>query len=311
MPVDPAFLPVINAPRPAPDPNADPVATVRAGMGALFTHPNPPAVSVTNTSCLGPGGDIPLRIFHPGGRGASRPVVVFFHGGGFLAGNLDTHDGTCRELAVASNAIVVSVDYRLAPEAVFPAAVEDCYAALLWVSAHARTFGGDPYKLALAGDSAGGNLTATVALMNRDRGGPRLAMQVLIYPVIDPALDTESSRSNGEGFMLTWPSMMWMWSTYLGGTADSDSPYAMPTRAGSLAGLPPAVVITAEYDPLRDEGELYGALLQRAGVRALVRRYDGMLHGFFSMHVLTPVARQAARFVGEELGKAFRSTSRG
>ena len=306
MPVDPAFQPILNAPRPAPDPAADPVATLRAGMGALFTHPNPPSVAVTDTSCAGPAGELPLRIFDPGGVGA-RPVVVYFHGGGFLAGDLDSHDGTCRELAVASKAIVVSVDYRLAPEAIFPAAIEDCYAALLWISAQASTFGGDPGQLAVAGDSAGGNLAATVALMNRDRGGPRLAMQLLVYPVIDPSLNTESSRTNGDGYMLTWPSMLWMWSTYLGGTTDSDSAYAMPTRAASLAGLPPAVVITAEFDPLRDEGELYGALLQQAGVRALVRRYDGMLHGFFSMHVLTPVAREAARFAGEELGKAFRA----
>jgi acetyl esterase len=230
---------------------------------------------------------------------------LLFHGGGFIAGSPDSHDGGARELCALAPAIVVSVDYRLAPENKFPAAAEDCHAALLWAAAHATELGGDSTRLAITGDSAGGNLAAAVALMNRDRGGPALALQVLVYPVIDPACATPSATANGEGYLLTTASMKWMWSLYVNGADDYANPYAAPIAASSLAGLPPALVITAEFDPLRDEGEAYGRALEAAGVPTTISRYDGMIHGFASCFDITPRAREAAGEVARALQAAW------
>lgn len=238
------------------------------------------------------GPPIPVRVYWPQTGSNGLPVVVYFHGGGWVLGGLDSHDPLCRSLANEVGAVVVSVDYRLAPEHRFPAAAEDAYAATAWVHAHATELGAAPSRLAVAGDSSGGNLAAVVALMARDRGGPPLRFQLLVYPVVDYARNTPSYRANAEGYFLTATHMRWYWDQYLG-TADGAGPYASPLRAHDLRGLPPAYVVTAEFDPLRDEGEAYAQRLREAGVPVSVRRYDGMFHGFFSLAGLLPAAREA------------------
>jgi acetyl esterase len=228
-------------------------------------------------------------VYTPAGEGP-LPVVVYFHGGGWVIGDLEVVDQPCRQLASAAGAIVVSVDYRLAPEHRYPAAFDDSYAATVWVGAHAAEIGGDPARLAVAGDSAGGNLAAAVALAARDRGGPELAAQLLIYPVTDFNFGTASYQDNREGYLLTKGSMQWFWAHYLGAQDLDKDPYACPLRADSLVGLPPAYVATSEYDPLRDEGEAYARRLEEAGVAVTAKRFDGMLHGFFWMLAAVPSA---------------------
>ncbi|MBN1532007.1 MAG: alpha/beta hydrolase, partial [Spirochaetes bacterium] len=213
-----------------------------------------------------PGGTIPVRIYLPR-RGTPLPVVVYYHGGGWFMGNIDTHDGICRLLAQRSEAAVVSVGYRLAPEYTFPAAAEDAYAGLLWAQAHAATFGGDGSRMAVMGDSAGGNLAAAVALMARDRKGPTLSYQVLVYPVTDAAsTDTGSYRAFASGYYLTKKYMEKFIALYLPDPKDRRDPRVSPLMAEDLSGLPPATVFTAEFDILRDEGEAYAGRLEAAGV---------------------------------------------
>jgi acetyl esterase len=248
---------------------------------ALLGEPEPVA-HVENRTIPGPAGELPIRIYTPAGSGPF-PVLVFFHGGGWVICDLDTHDPTCRSLANEVGCIVVSVDYRLAPEHKFPAAPEDCYAATQWVAKHAAEFNGDPSRLAIGGDSAGGNLTAVVAQMARDRDGPRLAFQLMIYPATDFNARTESKESNAQGYFLTTDDMVWFMNHYLRSEDDRHNPLASPMLAANLRGLPPALVITAEYDPLRDEGEQYGQRLKEAGVPVTITRYPGMIHGFFGM----------------------------
>lgn len=228
------------------------------------------------------------RVYTPEGGDGPFPGVVYFHGGGWVIGDLETHDHLCRAMAKGSGAVVVSVDYRLAPEVRFPAAAEDCYAATRWVAAHGAELRIDPARLAVAGDSAGGNLAAVVAQMARDRGEPRLVFQLLLCPVTDYGFDTASYRENADGYLLTKNAMAWFWHHYLSDPAvEGRDPRASPMRAESLAGLPPAHVVTAEYDPLRDDGEAYAARLREAGVPVTHQRYDGQIHNFFAMgHVL-------------------------
>ena len=236
------------------------------------------------------GTELPIRIYWPSTSDEPLPVVVFFHGGGWVIGGIDSHDGQVREMVNRTSMVYVSVDYRLAPEARFPAAAEDCYAATQWVAANAAEIGADATRLGVAGDSAGGNLAAVVALMARDRGGPAIAHQLLIYPCCDMDSNAWPSQTeNGTGYFLTKESMDWFYDQYAD-VADRDNPYASPIKADDLSGLPPACVITAEYDPLRDEGEAYGARLQEAGVDCEVHRYDGMFHGFFGMTMAIPGA---------------------
>jgi acetyl esterase len=274
--------------------------------GALFgTMDEPPAVAAVEDRVIpGPAADLPVRIYTPEGDGP-RPVVAYFHGGGFVFCSIDTHDGTCRRLANATGAVVVSVEYRLAPEHCFPAATDDCYAATVWVHEHTSELGGDPHQLVVAGDSAGGNLAADVAHMARDRGGPPIAFQALIYPVIDAACDTPSYTENAEGYFLEKQAMRWFWDQYLGVDCDGTDPLASPIKARDLSGLPPAIVITAEYDPLRDEGEAYAEALRAAGARVTMRRYDGMIHGFVSMPMLFPEADDALALVVDSLDAAL------
>jgi acetyl esterase len=229
-----------------------------------------------------PAGEVPVRIHRPRGAPAGQPLggVVYLHGGGWLAGDLDTHDRLCRSLANRSGATVIAVDYRLAPEHPFPAGLEDGAAALAWTRAHAAEIGLDPNRLAVAGDSAGGNLAAVIARRDRDAGGaPPLRLQLLVSPITDGAMDTPSYTENGEGHYLTRADMRWYWGHYLAG-ADPLQPDASPLRATDLRGLPPAWVLTAEYDPLRDEGEAYAERLRAAGVPVACQRRAGMVHGF-------------------------------
>ena len=260
---------------------------------------------VDNRTVPGPRGEIPVRVYTPEGH-APFPVLVYFHGGGWVIGSLETHDGLCRHLANAAGAVVVSVDYRLAPEHPFPASGEDAYAATRWVAANAAVIGGDAKRIAVGGDSAGGNLAAVVSLMARDRGGPPLVFQLLVYPVTDvPSAKTASYRENAEGYFLTAKMMHWFWDHYCGKNPDLSDPYLCPLRAKDLKRLPPALVVTAEFDPLRDEGEAYAARLREAGSQAHVKRYAGMIHGFFGMGPLLTKAREATKDAAEALRAAF------
>ncbi len=282
-----------------------PVAEARQSMTAMAAmqgEPEPIAAA-ENRKIPGPAGEIPVRIYTPAGA-APLPGLVYYHGGGWVLGDLETHDGVCRSLANAAGCVVVSVDYRLAPENKFPAAAEDCYAAARWVAENAASIGVDPRRIAVGGDSAGGNLTAVVALMARDRGTPSLVYQLLIYPVTDTSLETASYRENADGYMLTRDGMRWFWGHYIGDD-DRCNPYAAPLRAESLSGLPPALVITAEFDPLRDEGEAYARRLREAGVSAKLKRYDGMIHGFFGMGAFIDRAREAVGDAVAGLKAAF------
>ena len=263
--------------------------------------------SVADRTIPGPGGPLPLRIYTPRSGRGPRPVLVWFHGGGFVVGDLFSADATCRSLANRSGAMVVSVGYRLAPEHPPPAAVEDCVAATRWVAANAGHLGGDPARLAVGGDSAGGTLAALVTLAARE-AGPRLAFQLLVYPATDLALTHPSvAEYSAPVRFLDHDSLAWFGGHYLNGRDPSD-PALSPFYAADLSGLPPALVITAECDPVRDDGEAYAARLRAAGGQADVVRYPGQLHGFFAMDLLFPAARRAQRRAGEALAVAFGET---
>jgi acetyl esterase len=261
--------------------------------------------SIEDRAIPGSGGEIPIRIYKP--QGERLPIVVYYHGGGWVLGNLETHDGYCRALANASNAIVVSVDYRLAPEHKFPAAAEDAFDATRWVSENAGTIGGRSGPLAVAGDSAGGNLAAAVPLMARDRGGPSIGCQVLIYPITDHNLDTTSYQDFANDHLLTRDSMIWFWDQYCESDTDRNHAYLSPLRAEDLQGLPSALVMTAGYDPLCDEGEAYAEKLRQAGVAVALTRYDGMIHGFTRRFDLLDKAHEALNEVADAIKSALNS----
>jgi acetyl esterase len=263
---------------------------------------------VEDISIPGPAGAIPARVY-ASGPGGLLPGLVYFHGGGFVFGNLDTHDAVCRSLAKESGAAVISVDYRLAPEHKFPAAVEDAHAATLWIAANAASLGIDCQSIAVGGDSAGGNLATVVAIRCRDAGGPPLSAQVLIYPCTDlSSFETDSHRQFGEAYFLTRAAMEWFTGHYLPSPNFVRHPEASPMLAADLGGLPPALVITAEFDPLRDEGEDYARKMERAGVRVTVSRYPGMIHAFVSMRGVLAGGRRAISEAAEFLRTA---TARG
>jgi acetyl esterase len=253
---------------------------------------------------------VPVRVYRPAPE-ANLPVVVVFHGGGWVIGNVEQYDGTARQLANASGAIVVSVEYRLSPEHPFPAPLDDCWQALQWAAKHAADFGGDPTRVAVGGDSAGANLAAVCALRARDEGGPALALQVLVYPACDANAGTESYASNGTGYLLEAEQMHWFYDCYTaGGKIDPTDRRISPALAPSLVGVAPAVVITAEYDPLRDEGEAYAERLRAADVAVEHRRYDGMIHGFFGCPGAFDASAEAMDQVGTALRRAFGTLDR-
>lgn len=296
MPLDPqvrTYLDRMAAPD-SPPMSALAPAALRAFMEAetrSLGEP-PPVGHVEDRAIPGPGGEIPIRVSTPEGAGPF-PALVYFHGGGWVVGSIATHDATCRGLTRAAGVAVVSVGYRLAPEHRFPSAVEDAYAATAWVAAHAASIGVDPARIAVGGDSAGGNLAAVVALIARDRGGPRIALQVLVYPIVGDDLDTPSYREFAVGYLLTRDAMAWYWQQYVPDPDGRRHPYAAPLRAEDLGGLPPALVMTAGHDVLRDEAEAYAARLARAGVPVKLSRYDGLIHGFLRRSLLFDRAREA------------------
>jgi acetyl esterase len=291
-----------------PDTAAVSVPTAREFLRDLHVTEEPveQVASVDDVAIPGPAGEIPLRIYRPG-RDGPYPVLVYFHGGGWVVGDLDTVDEACRVLANEVGCVVVSVDYRLAPEHPFPAAVEDCYAATEWVADNADALLGDPDRVAVAGDSAGGNLAASVSLAARNLDGPDLTHQCLIYPVTDHNFDTDSYHENAEDYFLTRDAMKWFWDHYLDSPFDGANPYASPLRADDCSDLPPATVMTCEFDPLRDEGEAYADRLEDAGVPVSRIEYDDMIHGFFLMIESPPLdaAREAVDDVAAELRAAF------
>ena len=249
----------------------------------------------------GPGGPIALRAYRPSGSRTEEvlPALVYFHGGGWTIGDLDTHDVVCRQLANGARCAVFSVDYRMGPESPFPAAVDDCLAATQWVAAEAGALRVDAARIAVGGDSAGGNLATVVALLARDRGAPRLCFQLLVYPATDQRMGFPSIGRNGEGYLLTKQAMHYFRSQYLPRREDWDDWRASPLLAPSLAGLPPALVITAGFDPLVDEGKAYAARLAREGVQVAQREYPDMVHGFLLMGGVLDTANAA---VGECCG---------
>ena len=264
----------------------------------------PPVAAIDNRHIPGPGGDLPVRIYTPAGAGPF-PVLVWFHGGGWVIGDLESADPTARHLCRDAGCLVISVDYRLAPETKFPGPAEDCYAATVWAARNAPALNADPDRIAVGGDSAGGNLAAAVSLMAADRRGPAIVHQLLVYPVTDRNYQTPSYTDNAEGYMLARDAMRWYWDAYLASDADAANPYAAPMQAQTLTGQPPALIITAEYDPLRDEGEAYGHRLQAAGVAAEITRYPGMIHGFFSTVGIMDQSRQAVTQAAQALKTAY------
>jgi acetyl esterase len=308
MPLDPKARAMIDqmAQMPLPPWSELDAVSFRAMMDAgRFPPPDLPLAEIQSTEIPAAAGAIPVRIYRTS-LDAEQPAIVYFHGGGFVVGNLDSHDGTCRRLAYGVGCTVISVDYRLAPEHVYPAAVDDCYAATQWVATNAKLLKINPARIAVAGDSAGGNLAAVVAIIARDRGGPQICHQLLTYPVTDMAFRSDSYVANGEGYFLTKDMMAWFGQQYVPAGHDIEDPLLSPLYATDLSRLPPATVITAEYDPLRDEGEAYAKRLTEAGIETKLIRYDGVFHGFFSMNGVIDQADDAHAFAAAELKKAFR-----
>lgn len=264
-----------------------------------------PVARVEERNIPSPAGPIRVRLYWPNASGVV-PGIAYYHGGGHVIGSLDTHDLIARNLCAGAGALVASVDYRMGPEHRFPAAVEDCFAALQWLHADADSLGADPNRLGVHGDSAGANLAAVVALMARDAGGPRLRLQSLVYPVADYTLSSPSYRKFAEGYgLLTRAAMVWFQGHYLRGPEDAQDWRASPIKAASLAGVAPAIVVTAECDVLHDEGQSYAEALRRAGVAVEYREFPGMIHGFLGMVPIIDDAMNAQRAVWAAFKQAF------
>lgn len=308
--VDPAVQVFLDSLSASPSPSAaeQGVAAMRASYDALssLAGPSPEMSSVNDATFPGPAGPVAIRVYTPNGAETPAPVLVWFHGGGWVIGNLETCDAQCRQLADRAKVIVVSIDYRLAPEHIFPAAYDDALASLRWVAAHTVEFGGDPTRLAVGGGSAGGNLAAAVALAARD-GGPDLALQLLVYPVTVVGEEYPSRIANGTGYLLTKDTTDWFISTYVPDLTPELvlDPRLSPIHAADLKGVCPAHVVTAYWDPLRDEGEAYAHKLRARGVRCSVTRYEGLIHEFFGHEVLFPIGKRAVDEACVEIRKAF------
>ena len=307
MPLDPQIAKLLEQVNSAPPMSRGTPEQGRAGfrrlaMASAAFAPQVEVGSVEDLEVEGAAGPLPARLYLPAGDGPS-PTLVFFHGGGFVIGDIDSYDSQCRLLCRDGGVAVLSVEYRLAPEDPFPAAPEDAVAVTRWALDNADRLGGDPDRVAVGGDSAGGNLAANAALALRDHE-PALAAQLLIYPVTDFDSERPSHAENGEGLFLTLDDMEWFRSLYVG-DADVRDPRVSPLFAEDLGGLPPAIVITAEFDPLRDDGEAYAEALEEAGVPVLRRRFDSLIHGFFAMGVASDAASAAIEEVCAELSKAL------
>jgi acetyl esterase len=270
-------------------------------MVTLMDEPAPALPRIEDIAIPGPAGALPARVYDPvGAAGTARPAVAYFHGGGWVQGDLETHHGLCARLALRSGAVVVAVDYRLAPEHRFPAAVEDCVAAYRWLRAEGRAIGADPARVAVAGDSAGGNLAAVVSQMAAGAGIAAPACQVLIYPALDFALDTASHRELEDAHIIPRDRVVWYMQQYLADTDRADL-RASPLRARDLAGQPPALVVTAGFDPLRDEGRAYADRLRAAGVDVEYREYPGQIHAFVSLTKVIPQGLACTLMIGDYL----------
>jgi acetyl esterase len=270
------------------------------------TQPEPqPVAAVEDIAVPGPAGNITVRSYRPQGAsvGAVLPALVYYHGGGHTIGDIDTHDTLCRELCNRSGCAVLSVDYRLGPEHKFPAAVDDSFAALRWIASHAERLSIDPSRLAVGGDSAGGNLAAVVALLARDQGGPKIAYQLLIYPATDLRFLSPSHKENGQGYLLTTDVIEYFTDNYLRDRSDRLDWRASPALAKDLSGLPPALVMTAGYDPLRDDGRDYADLLRGAGNQVEYIEYPGQIHGFITMGKVIAQANEAVALCADRLKK--------
>jgi acetyl esterase len=304
------FLDRLAAARSAPLWTLSPAAARAASAKLVQFCAGPPAevASVTEREIPGPRGPIRTRTYTPLSVDPARglaPVLVYFHGGGFVIGDLDMVDATCRLLARGAECIVVSVDYRLAPEHRYPAPREDAYAATAWVAREAASFGGDPERIAVGGDSAGATLAAIVTLVARDGGGPRIGFQLLVYPGSDRNLERPSMLAYGQDYLLTLDTMRWFLNNHYDGPSDVRDPYLTPLDAGDFTNLPPALVITAGFDPLRDGGQLYAERLRAAGVPTEYVCYEGMIHGFFTFPSVFDAARAAIERAADSLRRAF------
>ena len=289
-----------------PDP---PVEELRAQWGTFLTiiggAAPEPIHHVENRTIPGTGGDIAIRVYRPSDE-PSLPVIVYLHGGGWVLGGIGDYDGILRPVANGTDAIVVSVEYRLAPEHRFPAAFDDAWTATKWVVAHAAELGGDPRRVAVMGDSSGGNLAAVIALMARDEGQPHLALQVLLYPVVDEEFTSPSMIENATGYLLETERMRWFFRQYVTSAAEGNDWRVSPMRAADHAGVASALVVTAEYDPLRDQGNAYAVRLRDAGVAVEHTEYPGVFHGFFGLQQMLEPAEQLFDQVAAALRRAFR-----
>jgi acetyl esterase len=311
MPVDPQIQVVLDmiASLEAPPFAEQTPAQVRESYKAMSAAEvgQPEVGAVTDRTIPGPAGDIAVRVYRPAGEGPFGGLV-FYHGGGWVIGDLDSHDPLCRQLSLQAGVVVVAVDYRLAPEHPYPAGTDDSWAALQWIAAHAGELEIDPERLAVGGDSAGGNISALMALRARDEGGPALRLQLLVYPATDLTMGHPSIKENGEGYFLTEESMVWFTGHYLGAGGehgDATDAAISPLRAPSLAGVAPARVVTAEFDPLRDEGDAYAQRLAEEGVEVEHDRNPGMIHGFFQMGSLSPAASGAITRAADHVKRAI------
>jgi acetyl esterase len=278
---------------------------MHAALVRMLAGPAMPVELERDFEIPGPGGALPIRLYAPARVTEPAPVLVYFHGGGNVVGDLEMTDATCRALAREADCVVLNVDYRLAPEHPYPAALEDAYAAVLWVAEHAAEIGGDGTRIAVGGDSAGGTLSALVCRLSRDRGGPPIVFQALVYAAGDVERDYPSMREYAEGYLISAETIRWFRAQYFGGRPPDGDDYAWPLRAPSLAGLPPALVITAGFDPLQDSGNAYGEALRAAGVPVRFLHYDGMVHGFFVYPHYFDRAREAIGEVAASLRTAF------
>ena len=306
MPVNPKiqyFLDQMNT-MPLSMDQVTPEAMRSSESSGLMALQKEPVEKVEDRTISLAGRNIPIRIYTPKSEGP-YPALVFYHGGGWVLGSIESHDAVCRELANLAACVVISVEYRLAPEHKFPSAVDDAYESLEWVASRAAELGIDPDRIAVGGDSAGGNLATVACLIAKERHGPRVVHQLLLYPSAGPAADYPSMTENGEGYLLTREMMGWFQSHYLQSAEDRSHPYLSPILSNELEGLPSATILTAQYDPLRDVGIAYAEKLQSHGVEVFHKNYEDLIHGFANFTSFVPEARQAVADGTEELKKAF------